>query len=74
MKLLGGNKLRTRKMKLYCSNPKCKHQWEGELEDGSYFDEDYQIFRYYPQAFAVCPKCGLSTGSDYMKEQELWGN
>jgi hypothetical protein len=52
--------------KLWCSV--CKEEYNGTLEDGSYFDEDTHQFHHFPDSFAIHPKCGLSTGSIAMEE------
>ncbi len=51
----------TKTRKLWCSA--CKIEYVGKLLDGSYFDEDTHQYYYAPNAYAICPKCGLSTGS-----------
>jgi len=52
--------------KLWCSN--CKIEYEGFYEDGSYWDEDTHEFHFLPNAFAICRKCGLSTGRDIINQ------
>lgn len=58
--------------KCWCSN--CGHEFEGELRDGSYYDEEFTdeygkpIYHYLPDADVICPKCGFSTGIKAIKE------